>query len=306
MSCYGSLYLYRLPNGRMVGPGPRAQGGVPVRVPCGTCPGCLMERSQGWSLRCRHEAQCWDYNVFVTLTYDDEHLPWHGSLNKLHVSKFVRAVRDKFTGVQCAPGSESRPIRFFACGEYGSRTQRAHYHVLLFNVFFENRVKHGKDTYYCPDLSSIWPYGSHLIGSLTPASAAYTAGYATKKVSGRLEREAAYEAVNPHTGEVVMRVPEFNLMSRRPGIGQYWYDRFKTDIRKGFLVMDGKEVPVPRYYENKFVVDFPELAEEREYMRYVARMARDPGELSPDRLDVKRLVAEAKARFFRRSTILEG
>jgi hypothetical protein len=300
------MILYRMPNGTMIGPGPKAAGGCPVRVPCGTCVGCMLERSQGWALRCRHEASIWDHNVFLTLTYDDDHLPWHGSLNREHVSKFVRSLRKRMDGVQCAPGSESRPIRFFACGEYGSRTKRAHYHLLLFNVYFEDRIKHGSDTYLSPIVSDAWSYGSHLIGTLTPASAAYVAGYATKKVAGRLERDAAYEVVNPSTGEVFNRIPEFNLMSNRPGIGQYWYDRFKTDIRKGFLRLDGKQVPVPRFYEEKFVADFPELVEEREYMRTVARMARDPNELSEDRLVVKKLVAVAKKRLFEKSHSIEG
>lgn len=300
------MVLYRLPNGAMVGPGPKAAGGVPVRVPCGSCPGCLMERSQSWSLRCRHEASCWDHNVFLTLTYDDEHLPWHGSLDKTHLSKFLKRLRRAKSGVQSLPGSERAPIRFFACGEYGTRTKRAHYHVLLFNVRFEDAVVHGKGTFTSQLLSRLWPFGTHVLGSLTPASAAYTAGYCQKKISGRLEREVAYEVTNPVTGEVFSRVPEFNEMSRVPGIGHYWYQKYKSDLRNGYVVMDGRKVPVPRFYEDRYKADFPDDVDEREYQRYLLRAGRDPEELSEDRLVVKALVANAKKRFFKRESLLEG
>lgn len=306
MSCYRLFVMYRLDNGSLVTYGPDAAGGQPVRLPCGRCPGCLMERSQHWAMRCRHEASCWTHNVFLTLTYDNEHLPWHGSLDKSHLQKFLKRFRKAFSGVEAAPGSDHCPIRFFGCGEYGERSKRAHYHVLLFNVRIDDARVYGEKTFTSERVSALWPFGSHLIGSVTPASAAYVAGYATKKVVGRVERERAYEVVDPRTGECVQRVPEFSLMSRRPGIGQYWYDKFKTDLRRGSIVVDGAEVPVPRFYEDKYRADFPEQDDEREYARYVARVSKDPDELSEERLQVKELVALARRRLFRRETLLEG
>ena len=99
-----------------------------------------MERSKTWAVRCRHESLFWDHNVFVTLTYDDDHLPWHGSLVPEHLQLFVKRLRKALSGVQVAPGSVHRPIRFFGCGEYGSTSKRAHYHLLLFNCLSESRL----------------------------------------------------------------------------------------------------------------------------------------------------------------------
>lgn len=259
-----------------------------------------------WAMRCRHEASFWDHNAFITLTYDDEHLPQFGSLVPKHLQDFLKRVRRAKAGVQAAPGSVHRPIRYFGCGEYGSRTKRAHYHVLLFNVRFEDAVRYGDETSTSPLLSALWPYGSHLIGTVTPASAAYVAGYATKKVYGRYESEAAYEVVDPRTGEVVgRRVPEFPRMSLKPGIGQYWYDRYKRDLRNGYVVVDGAKLPVPRFYEQKYQSDFPEENDDRDWAREQVRRTRDPADRSEDRLVVAELVARARKRLMTRSSSSE-
>lgn len=305
MSCYRMHVAYRLDTGRVVGSGPESAGGIPMRLPCGRCSGCLMERRQLWSLRCRHEASCWDHNVFLTLTYSDDALPWHGSLDRDHLTRFFKRLRSRVSGVQAAPGSEARPIRYFACGEYGTRSKRAHYHALLFNVRIDDARVYGKGSYTSELMSSLWPYGSHVIGSVTPASAAYVAGYALKKVKGAVERTLRYEVVDFATGEVVERVPEFSVMSRRPGIGQYWYDRFKRDLSNGYLVDGGSKVAVPRFYEDKYRVDFPEEVEARDYARYLESVAKDPAEMSESRLITRELVANARARFFAKSTVLE-
>lgn len=260
-----------------------------------------MERSQLWAMRCRHEAQFWDHNAFVTLTYDDEHLPWHGSLNREHLQKFLKRFRKATEGVALAPNSKHRPVRFFGCGEYGSTTKRAHYHLLLFNVSIPDREKYGKDTYTSRMLSDLWPYGSHLVGTVTPASAAYVAGYSMKKVYGRFNsnKEAHYGVVNRETGEYVERLPEFSAMSLKPGIGQYWYDRYKRDLQHGYVVLDGAKAPVPRFYEQKYRNDFPEEIEEREFSRELLRRERDPNELSEPRLLAKEAVARSRKAFFK-------
>lgn len=306
MTCYYPLNLYKLDNGQVVGYGPKAAGGRPFSAPCGRCFGCDMERTKLWAIRCRHEAQFWDFNSFVTLTYDDAHLPWHGSLDPVHLRNFLKRLRRCKSGEQAAPGSDHRPIRFFGCGEYGTNTQRPHYHVLLFNCRFEDARKYGKDTFTSELLSSLWSYGSHVIGSVEPASIAYTAGYAAKKVHARRDREAYYGVTDLSTGEYVERVPEFSRMSNRPAIGQYWYDRFKSDLQHGYLVVDGGKVPVPRFYADKFKAEFPESADDLEYQRYLVRLASDPNERSEQRLIVKELVARGRKRLLRRSSLLEG
>ena len=105
--------------------------------------------------------------------------------------------------------------------------------------------------YRSPSLERVWPFGLSEIGSLTPQSAGYVARYCTKKVGGDAASEH-YRRVDPVTGEVFQVRPEFGLMSRRPGIGAEWFERFRGDVYPSdYLTMDGSRVPVPRFYSDR-------------------------------------------------------
>jgi len=93
--------------------------------PCGYCEACRLTYRQTWAARIQLEAQCHAENIFVTLTYDQDHLPDPPQLVPDHLSAFVKRLRARFAPLQ---------FRFFACGEYGSRTLRPHYHVVLFGL----------------------------------------------------------------------------------------------------------------------------------------------------------------------------
>ena len=93
-------------------------------VPCGKCMACRMTRRKEWSLRMLHELKYHNDASFVTLTYDDNHVPDCQSLVKADLQKFFKRLRKLI-----AP----RKIRYFACGEYGRRTGRPHYHAILYN-----------------------------------------------------------------------------------------------------------------------------------------------------------------------------
>jgi hypothetical protein len=118
--------------------------------------------------------------------------------------------------------SRSHAIRFYACGEYGETTRRPHYHAILFNCGFPDALVHSKNNrgellYTSADLGALWDNGQHLIGDVTFASAAYVARYCVKKVSG--EKADEHYSVFDADGVIHERLPEFALMSRRPGIG---------------------------------------------------------------------------------------
>lgn len=296
MSCYHPWSSYRLRDGSISSKGgPDAE---PIRLPCGACIGCHLDRARTWSVRCRHEAETWTHNAFLTLTYNDENLPWHGSLCRKTPRDFIRYLRRNLDGVEAAPdGSGRRPIRFFGCGEYGSQRGRAHYHFLLFNVRFEDAESSGRDLYTSRLVSQLWPYGSHQIGSFSAASASYVAGYASKKVSA-WARAHAYDVVDPATGEVFSRVPEFAMMSLKPPIGKYWYDRFKTDLKQGFVVLDGQRLPVPRLYADKLKSDAPEVHEEMEWQRLQEARKYSPADRSEARLAVRENIAKSRRKFF--------
>lgn len=224
-------------------------------VPCGNCIGCDLERSRQWAVRCMHEASCHTDNAFVTLTYDDAHVPAGGSLDPSAFPLFMRRLRKE------APG-----VRYFACGEYGEQFGRPHYHALLFGYWPGDAVASGERGGYpvwrSGVLSSLWPFGFSELGSVTFDSAGYVARYVTKKVRGIAASEH-YSSVDPETGELVFRTPEFSRMSRRPGIGAAWFGRYGDELEpKGTVIVAGKEVPTPRYYRKLMAKSSAAAAEE--------------------------------------------
>ena len=188
-------------------------------------------------------------SCFLTLTYDDVHLPFYGQLVKSDLQKFFKRLR-KNVG----------PFRYVACGEYGERSRRPHFHVALFGLdFVADRIEYGTgirgDTIFVsPLLTKTWGMGhlqQQIIGSLTFESAAYIARYITKRVSG-VGASSLPLACNPDTGEFVMPEPEFLACSK--GIGASWFDRFfKTDVfpHGRVITAQGSPAPIPSFYKRK-------------------------------------------------------
>lgn len=205
-----------------------------------------MEYSAQWAIRCQHEAKLWDSNLFVTLTYDEASLPWHGSLEVSHMQKFLKRLRKNYDGDIAIPEtSPKRPIRYFAAGEYGTKTDRAHWHVLLFNTTLPD---YGTGTGIdLESMSRLWPYGHHRVDRFTAGRASYIAGYAAKKAYGRIARQRRYEVMRTDTGEYFQRTPERNLMSK--GIGYWYFARHRRDFERGYIEGEGGlKARLPRYY----------------------------------------------------------
>ena len=148
-----------------------------LQLPCGKCLGCLNGRTNEWALRCTHEAQFHKHNCFITLTYDDDHLPNDGSLNHKHFQDFMKRLR------------KSRPnakLKYFMCGEYGGLNMRPHYHAILFGVDFDDKRKFSqKDNivnFISDELAALWPFGFHTIGNVHYGTARYTAKYSMKQL----------------------------------------------------------------------------------------------------------------------------
>ena len=189
-------------------------------------------------------------------------------------------------------------IRFYMCGEYGEELDRPHYHACLFGVDFaadrslwSNR--NGYKLFRSPTLEVLWPFGHSTIGELNFETAAYTARYVMKKITGDLA-EDHYRKVDPVTGEVYQLVPEFNRMSLKPGIGGLFFDRFHTDIYPhDYVVVNGSKAKPPRYYDKRFdkidPLAFDDLKGDRELAAYEMR-----SDNTPERLAVKEAVAIAR------------
>lgn len=240
-------YGGRRPDGRRAG-----ELGDRLELPCGHCRGCLKDRARSWSLRVMHEAQLYDSNLFVTLDYAPEFLPSSRSLEYSDFQGFMKRVRRRLVGDRVAPDGR-RAIRFFVSGEYGSLYGRPHWHAVLFNTRFGDEVRFVNGTYRSGLAQDLWGKGQVVIGTVTPQSAAYVAGYTLSKVYGDGSEDHYEDVVNVATGELSSRRPEFCVMSRKPGIGSWWFERFGSDLfPHDFAVMHGSRHKVPRFYFDRY------------------------------------------------------
>lgn len=226
MACFHPITAYRAPSGE-IKIGKQLPDSIHLRLPCGGCLGCRKNAAQAWALRCQLELQSHRTAVFTTLTYNDENLP--PTLQTRELQLWLKRLR-KNTG---------KKLRFFACGEYGERTNRPHYHAILY----------GADLTDSDAIQNTWKNvrTKELLGHtrtepISPARISYTAGYCQKKIG---YKRHIHERVDPQTGEVYIWQPPFKLMSRNPGIGH----EAKQYVNSWRLhaVKDGHKMPVPRY-----------------------------------------------------------
>jgi len=251
-------------------------------LPCGQCIGCRLRRARDWSVRIMHEAQTNERSCFVTLTYDEENVPVHGSLKYRDFQLFMKRLRT-LTGVK---------VRFFMCGEYGPENLRPHYHACLFGVdFIEDRVAAGTSGsgakfYTSERLEQLWGKGRVSVQALTMASAAYTARYVVDKITG--------DAAEQHYGG---REPEFMQCSLKPGIGYEWFVKYgRGDIyRHDKAVMrGGMETAPPKYYDKLYRrTDKTVRVDEWEYARQLRAKAAFEDN-TEERLKVKETVQKAR------------
>lgn len=230
--------------------------------PCGQCVSCRINHSKQWAIRCVHEAHMHDQNCFITLTYNNDHLPSDRSVRKHEMQNFMKKLRSK---------NEGKKIRFFGCGEYGEQKSRPHYHLCLFGHEFDDletwrHIEYGTKTmplYTSKKLAGIWKKGFHTIGELNYETAAYVARYVMKKITG--SSKEALELKAKKYGEKEL---EFALMSRMPGIGNSFYKKYKNCIYpKDFITHNGHRFKVPRYYDSLYAKDNPEKYRELKQKR---------------------------------------
>lgn len=206
----------------------------PVPFGCGQCLPCRIQKRRLWTWRMFYESQQHEQSCFVTLTYNQEHVPADGSLVPDHPKDWLKRLRRRI---------EPRRLRYFAVGEYGDVSQRPHYHAILFGVG-QTDAKHVEQS---------WPYGFTLVGEFNQYTAQYVAGYVVKKLT---------KADDPR---LKGRYPEFARMSLKPGIGadamQLIANQLHTDAGLNhlsntgdvplFLTVGGKQIPLGRYLRQK-------------------------------------------------------
>lgn len=218
-------------------------------VKCGQCMECRLAYSREWAIRMSHESQMHEQSCFLTLTYDDSHLPQFGQLLKRDLQLFFKRLR-KSVGA----------FRYVACGEYGELNRRPHFHVALFGHDFRaDRLVYssgvqGDTLYESSTLSGVWSLGRHAIGDLSFESCAYIARYITKRISG--PGASTLPLAVKEDGEIVFPNPEFLLCSRRPGIGDSWLRKhFSSDVfpHGRVITPQGTPAPVPRFYKERLL-----------------------------------------------------
>ncbi len=189
------------------------------------------------------------------------------------------------------------------CAEYGENFKRPHYHACLFGIDFPDkdpiRESEGIILYNSPTLDRLWGKGYTSIGDVTFETAAYTARYITKKITGKNSHEH-YQTTCEHTGNLISLEPEYTNMSLRPGIGKRWYDSYKNDLYpQDFAIHGNRKIKIPRYYDKIMELEGGDIEEIKRQRKIQA--ARNAADNTPERLEVRERVKELKFKQLLRS-----
>lgn len=272
-----------------------------MTIACGQCWGCKLEKARQWAIRATHEAQLHEITSFITLSYDEEHLPPDKSIDVGHWQNFAKRLRHRIG-----------PFRFLHCGEYGRADpklihggKRPHYHALIYGYDWSKdryfwKMSNGFRIFRSPSLEKIWTYGHCYIGSLTTESAGYVARYTLKKQSGpdaKTEYGWEEKSVDRDTGEIKfghIRRPPYITMSRNPGLGANWLKKYKADVYPcDEVLLNGVRSRPPTYYDKLLERDDPKLMQTLKSKRkYQASL--QASEQTYDRLEVRERVNKAR------------
>ncbi|AXH74194.1 MAG: replication initiator protein [Microviridae sp.] len=236
-----------------------------VQVPCGRCIDCRLEHSRQWAIRCEKEAELYDQNCVITLTYDSENLPKNGSIEIADAQKFMKRLREKYEG---------KVIRSFGCAEYGEKGGRPHYHLLLFNHEFEDKKLdlsmqglQPEHKYWTSEiLDQLWGMGRTQIMPLNFETAAYVARYVMKKIKSPGHTRTKQD---PGSLKFVAIADERSIcVSRRPGVAADWYKRYKHGLCNSHTIFSrGRSMATPTFFNRRMEIDDPSLYQKIKYQK---------------------------------------
>lgn len=270
MSCYNLLSAEIVgydsvgnPQYKFLGTRYRADHPMQIPIPCGHCLGCRLDYSRRWADRMMLELDHYDGKaIFLTLTYneesikkhilyDDEGVPICYTLDKTDWQAFIKKLRSR-------KEFEERRIRFYAAGEYGPLHQRPHIHCIIFGVSLDDfkplrlfKLNELKDPVYTSKyLEELWSYGFITLSNVSWRTCAYVSRYVMKKA---IPTDNGFDESG--------RVPEFSLMSRRPGLGALYMQDHPEWKEYCQYWVPGCEDPIqmPKYFLNFLKKDDPEL-----------------------------------------------
>lgn len=233
-----------------------------LELACGNCGACRARRVRDWAIRSHHETLTHTRAVgrvevpegcFVTLTYSDQTLPPHSSLDHSDWQNFAKKLR-----------RDVGPFRYLMCGEYGGKTHRPHYHACIFGIdFHEDRKvwkQNGNKTEWrSAKLESIWKKGFSSLAPLNFATASYVAGYVMKKLKTS-EFEQEHHFYGSGFEPIFTKKPEYVIPSRNPGLGTKFFERYYHEIYPRDRVrIEGKEYIPPKFYDKLLLLHDPVL-----------------------------------------------
>ncbi len=221
-----------------------------IKVPCGHCIGCKLDRANEWATRVWCECQTWKNSCFITLTYNsgkrnkrrkgelefEYNLPTtetgRMTLYKKDFTNFMKRLRKQEKGIESwinpINNKVENPIRFLMCGEYGPKNGRPHYHACIFNwtpddLVFEKYNKNKDALYKSKKLQKIWGHGFVLVGNLTYKSACYVARYTMKKAGFEKQHyeKIDVEEINKKTGEIKLKVKRIKIEKKGRPIDEF-------------------------------------------------------------------------------------
>lgn len=304
-----------------------------LEIPCGQCSGCRMDYARQWANRLMLELDGYKDDLgscfFLTLTIDDNYIErtgyendskrgdipdlhvrrpffdpnsglvigWSHSLCKSDLQLFLKRLRRQHPDDR---------IRFFACGEYGSKSARPHYHLIVFGLHldaddltFYKKSGLGYDYKNSKSIAKIWPYGYNVVAPVTWESCCYVARYMMKKLKG--EGAYIYDKFN-------LQEP-YTVMSRRPGIGYRYYEDHPMDSSTSRFYIGteqgSRSFPPPRYLEKLFELDDPKGAEKRKQTRRLSAKNRNNVVLKQQNKSAEQYLADEEAKFIRSCKVLE-
>lgn len=243
-------------------------------IPCRKCIGCKLDYSRDWANRGYLESKKYKNNYFITLTYDDDHLPmdeeittsqgvtytktddWKGNLRPEHLKKFIHNIRQYYYRKNGKTG-----IKYIACGEYGSKNERPHYHIIFFDCPFETEEMYNArlidQEYYWQNkiIEKYWERGLSNVSVANWNTIAYVCRYITKKLYGNNA-----EDTRAQKGQIA----EFIRVSK--GIGKEYWEENKEKILEtdSITIRNNKGVHTtkpPRYFNRLLKKENPEIYE---------------------------------------------
>jgi len=247
----------------------------PFEFPCRKCLACRLNMAREKAIRAIHESKSYENNIFLTLTYDQEHIG-DGKLHYRDFQLFMKKLRKEIYESTLDYDKHKHRISYMVTGEYGDKTKRPHWHAIIFNYSPSDKkfLRNDPDqpTFTSEIITNLWGNGSTMFGNVTLDSASYVARYAAKKLGHGKDQDHDYHPIHK--------------TSSKHAIGKSFIEKYYQDIfNHGFVVLpNGQKAGIPRYYEDWFKKNHPDA-----YLKYLSTIKSEASILAQDKQKTENL-----------------